>query len=112
MTTKGAILSSPLLCLAVLTVIAADNARHVKPQDAEPYHARAKAAIDAFPYVIGAGDWTGSNLEVPAAAVKLLRPNATLSRRYTNHPSADHPADEREALGRSADLAMRRFRAT
>ena len=71
----------------MLTVIAADNSRHVKPQDAEPYHARAKAAIDHFPYVIGAGYWTGNDMEVPAAAVKLLKPNALLSRRYTNHPA-------------------------
>lgn len=100
MTTKGAILSAPLLCLGVLTVIAADNARHVKPQDAEPYHARAKAAIDAFPYVIRAGDWTGnwtgSDLKIPDAAVKLLHPNALLSRQYTNHPAGEHPVDERE----------------
>ena len=72
-----------MLCLGVLAVIAADNARHVKPQDAAPYHARAKAAIDAFPYLIGY--WTGSDEKVPDAAVKLLRPNALINRHYTNH---------------------------
>jgi hypothetical protein len=71
----------------VLTVIAADNAAHVKPEDAAPYHARAKAAIDAYPYVIDNGSWTGSDEPVPEAAVRLLRPNALLSRRYTNHPA-------------------------
>jgi hypothetical protein len=90
MTTKGAILASPLLCLGVLTVIAADNARHVKPHDAEPYHARAKVAIEHFPlYITGSDYWFGHEVEQPAAAVKILHPNALISRRYTNHPRAN-----------------------
>jgi hypothetical protein len=84
MTPRNAIFAAPILCVGVLTVIAADNARHVRPDDAEPYHARAKAAIGHFPYVIGY--WTGNDEAVPEAAVKLLRPNALVSRRYTNHP--------------------------
>ncbi len=67
MTSKTAILASPMLCLGVLTVIAADNARHVRPDDAEPYHARAKTAIDAFPYVIdnGSGPATTNRCPMP-----------------------------------------------
>lgn len=84
MTSKGAILASPLLCLGVLTAIAADNARHVKAQDAAPFHARAREAVEAFPYVIGGGTWTGKDVEVPKAAVQLLRPNALVSRSYIN----------------------------
>lgn len=90
MASKAAILASPALCLGVLSVIALDNARHVHPQDAAPYHARAKTAIDAFPYVIGY--WTGSDEKVPPAAIKLLRPNALVSRRYACHsPDAHSP---------------------
>jgi hypothetical protein len=96
MNSKTAILASPMLCLTVLSVIAADNARHVKPEDAEPYHERAKWAIDAFPYVIGY--WTGNDEPVPEAAVKLLRPNALLSRRYTNHPPDGHGAQWADLL--------------
>ncbi|MDB5171903.1 MAG: hypothetical protein JWN51_676 [Phycisphaerales bacterium] len=84
MTSKGAILASPLLCLGVLAAIAADNARHVKAQDAAPFHARARTAVEAFPYVIGGGNWTGKDEEVPKAAVQLLRPNALVSRSYIN----------------------------
>ena len=108
MTTKGAILASPLLCLGVLTVIAADNARHVKPHDVDPYHARARAAIGNFPYVIPAsswmGTWTGSNMEVPDAAVKLLHnPNALISRRYTNTPRhTGHDSVGRDSIGRES----------
>jgi hypothetical protein len=82
MRTRGAILASPLLCLGVLSGIAADNARHVKPQDAAPYHARARKVAEAFPYVIGY--WAGKDVEVPTAAVKLLQPNVIVSRHFVN----------------------------
>lgn len=68
--------------MTVIAVIAADNARHVRSEDAEPYHARAKEALNRFPYIIGY--WTGADASVPEAAVKLLRPNALISRRYIN----------------------------
>jgi len=84
MTSRSAILASPVLCLGVLTVLSLDNARHVRPADAAPYHARAKAALDAFPYVIGY--WTGNDEAVPEDAVRLLQPNALVSRRYVSHP--------------------------
>ncbi|MDB5289199.1 MAG: hypothetical protein JWL69_440 [Phycisphaerales bacterium] len=84
MNSKGAILASPLLCLGVLAAIAADNASHVRAQDAAPFHARARTAVEAFPYVIGGGTWTGKDEEVPKAAVQLLRPNALVSRSYIN----------------------------
>ena len=82
MRSRGLILASPVLCLCMLAGIAADNARHVKPRDAAPYHAKAKLAIEAFPYVIGY--WAGKDVKVPEAAVKLLQPNAIVSRHYVN----------------------------
>lgn len=88
MMSKPAIFASPALCLGILSVLAVDNARHVRPRDAAPYHARARKSIDAFPYVIGY--WTGSDVVVPRAAVKLLRPNALVSRHYTNHSPDPH----------------------
>lgn len=102
MRSKFAILAAPLMCLGILSLIAADNARHVKPQDAAPYHRRAREAINAFPYVIGAhSEWTGSDEQVPDAAVKLLRPNALINRHYT-----DHAPDIRHEGGMWADLLI------
>ena len=82
MRSRGLILASPVLCLCMLAGIAADNARHVRPKDAAPYHARARLAIESFPYVIGY--WAGKDTPVPDAAVKLLQPNAIVSRHYVN----------------------------
>src|SRR2546423_11148832 len=82
MRSRGLILASPVLCLCMLAGIAADNARHVKPRDAAPYHAQAKVAVEAFPYVIGY--WAGKDVKVPDAAVKLLPAKAIVSRHYMN----------------------------
>jgi hypothetical protein len=93
MRSPGLIFASPLLCLGILAGIAIDDSRHVRPQDAAPYHATAQKAVDAFPYVIGY--WTGSDQEIPTAAVNLLRPNVIVSRRYKKQ--ADNWRDARQA---------------
>jgi hypothetical protein len=75
----------PMLSIGLLAGIAAERATHLKPKDVEPYHAAAKAAIDSVPYLIDGGRWTGTDEEIPVAAQKLLRPNAILSRRYSDN---------------------------
>src|SRR5947207_4217407 len=77
------VLTWPVLSLALLGGIAAEQHRRLKPRDVEPYHARAAAAVKAVPYVIGY--WTGKDDEIPSAAQKLLRPNAILSRTYSDN---------------------------
>jgi hypothetical protein len=52
------------------------------PADARVYQARVKQSFDSFP--AGNRDWLSKDAEVPAAAMKLLRPNSILSRQYTN----------------------------
>lgn len=89
MSSRAIIFASPALCIGLLSVITVDSSRRVPPQDAAPYHQQAKTAIEAFPYVIGY--WTGAVEPVPDAAVKLLRPNAlvsrhTLTRRMSGRP--------------------------
>jgi len=74
-------LTPPLLAASLLAGIVVDNSRHVKPTDVEPYHARAADAIKNVPYLVGL--WYGHDDDIPAAAQKLLRPNAILSRTYT-----------------------------
>lgn len=52
------------------------------PEDAEPYHAKVQAAVAELPRHFDT--WTSYDTPVPEAAQKLLRPNAIVSRIYTN----------------------------
>jgi hypothetical protein len=76
----GTILAAPVACLGILGGIVAEQKTHLAPKDAEPYHARAKAALESIPS--SPGLWTSTAKELPAAAVKLLRPNASFCRTY------------------------------
>lgn len=79
-----------MMACTLLAGMVAEQRTHIKPADVEPYHARARAAIEAVPYVIGY--WTGKDDDIPPAAQKLLRPNAILSRTYIDtQPSARGP---------------------
>ncbi len=82
------VLTPPILAATLLAGIVNEQRRHIKPADVEPYHARAKAAMDAVPYVIG--EWTGRDDEITPAAQKLLRPNAILNRAYQTPPGRFH----------------------
>ena len=54
----ASIFIAPVLCLGLLGGIALENSSHVKPEDAEPYHTKARLAVNTgWPYVIGF--WTG-----------------------------------------------------
>ncbi|MCY2954892.1 MAG: exosortase-associated EpsI family protein [Planctomycetota bacterium] len=50
-------------------------------READRYHQAVRRAADAVPIRIGM--WFASDVEVPPAAVKMLHPNVTVSRRYT-----------------------------
>jgi hypothetical protein len=80
---KLSILVSPVLCLGLLGGIVAQDKTHLSPIDVEPYHARAKAAIEAWPKTIDNGDWTTSEeAALPPSAEQLLHPNCVLNRAY------------------------------
>ncbi len=81
------VLAPPLMSVALLGGIVAEQRTHLKPRDVEPYHARAKAAVDGVPYLIGS--WTGQDEPIQPAAQRLLRPNAILSRRYVDNSPVD-----------------------
>jgi hypothetical protein len=80
------VLAAPVMAVGLLAGMAAEQRTYVTPADVEPYHARAKAAIEQVPWVItgNGGFWTGKDDEVPIAAQKLLRPNHILSRTYVD----------------------------
>lgn len=74
---------APLVCLALLGAAWGERERRLKPSDVAEYHQRARLAVEGVRYRLGV--WSGSDVEVPAAAQKLLRPNALLSRVYVDH---------------------------
>jgi hypothetical protein len=89
------VLTPPVLSVSLLIGIFAEQRGHLKPQDVEPYHTRAKDAVDHVPYVVGT--WTGQDQEITVAAQKLLRPNAILSRMYIDTAPSDYRTQQRAA---------------
>ncbi len=74
----------PVAITAMLLIgLVIENVSYSSPSDADPYHERVRGVIESVPYQIG--DWYGSDVEVPPAALALLRPNAICSRRYQNN---------------------------
>ena len=76
----------PAISILMLIGMMAEARTHVQPTEAAPHLQRCANAIRAFPYVIETanGSWSGKDTEMPVPAIQLLRPNAILSRRYTN----------------------------
>lgn len=75
-------LKHAVVCLVLLAGVGAHRMVTRTPVNAEAYHARIKAAVDAIPYRIG--EWAGEKVDPPPAAIALLRPNALLGRAYRN----------------------------
>ena len=87
MKSLSTILTPPVLCAVMLGGIVLEKSRHLKPADAAAYHAHVYDAIHAMDLTIGDrehGLWVGKDVKQPDAAVQLLRPNAILSRNYTD----------------------------
>ena len=100
------VLTPPLMSVALLAGIVAEQRTHLQPQAVEPYHEAAAAAVAQVPYVIGY--WTGTDEKIPPAAQKLLRPNAILSRLYSDNApaAAPSPADDLRAQQRTVHLLI------
>lgn len=75
-------LVSPVLTLVVLGGLTVERFCRPDIEDAVQYHQQVSLAISRVPYQIG--DWSGTDVDVPPAAIRLLHPNAILSRRYDN----------------------------
>jgi hypothetical protein len=95
MTRFGSIIASPVLCLAVLAGIALQQRARLRPDDPRvtAYHARAKEAINRIPWRVEAlgTTWTAVEHKPETAAVRLLRPNVILSRRYVQNTTSGNP---------------------
>jgi hypothetical protein len=63
-------------------VVADRELLHLDSRDATAYHANVAAVGDTVP--VHVANWVSTDTPIPQAAAALLRPNFTLSRRYTN----------------------------
>jgi hypothetical protein len=80
-----AIFASPVLCLALLGGIVAEDRTHLKPGDVESYHRHAKEVLEAWPKQLADGQWvTEDDRTLPPAAEQLLHPNVEIDRLYVN----------------------------
>ena len=91
----GSIFVSPLLCLCLLGGIALQQRTRLRPDDAvvTSYHARAGKAVTEMPWKVDClgSTWTAVEHKPETAAVRLLRPNEILSRRYVQNTTSGHP---------------------
>jgi hypothetical protein len=85
------LLAAPLLSGALLlAMIAYGGMDPARPAGAEAYQARVRQAVQAVPY--GIGRWTGMDVQSSLSAIRLLRPNIILQRRYTNQDTGESVA--------------------
>jgi hypothetical protein len=74
--------AAPMLSLAMLAGIVAENRTYLKAEQFEPYHQVVKEAIESIPY--GIDSWIGKDEPVPEAAMALLKQPVIVSRRYVD----------------------------
>ncbi len=72
----------PVATLGLVVGMAIQKRSYATPEDASPYHEHLRELRETIPWVIG--DWIGSEVSVPPAALALLRPNVLISRQYVN----------------------------
>ncbi len=95
MKTVRIIFAAPATCVALLIGMIGESATRITPSDAEPYHMRAKAAVESIPTRIGT--WSAVPEKVPPEAIKLLRPNVICSWRYSDNDTTSPRWYERTA---------------
>ncbi len=71
-----------MLALILMAGVAIESLARPKPKDAEPYHAFVRGVSEQLPKQFG--DWRSSDQEPMRGAVKLLRPNFMIQRRFEN----------------------------
>jgi hypothetical protein len=90
---------APATTIVLLGAMQAQNGAWRDDPGIDRYHLEARRAVNSVP--IRFDGWVGNDVEVPQAAVALLRPNALLGRRYVH-----------EASGRVAQLLIVQCRDT
>jgi hypothetical protein len=70
------------MVLTLLCGVGAEALARPKASDAAPFHRRIRELTGLIPTTIG--NWKGEDIAVPQEAIKMLRPNALLQRRYVD----------------------------
>lgn len=73
---------APVACALMLGGMAAQKGTYLEPEAFNAYHAAVAGRVDALP--MGVGRWMGRTEEIPAPALKLLKPNAIRAIRFTD----------------------------
>ncbi|MGA2496508.1 MAG: exosortase-associated EpsI family protein [Tepidisphaeraceae bacterium] len=77
-----------ILALALMAGQAIESLARPTPKDAEPYHKFVRGVAERLPKQFG--DWRGEDQEPMRGAVKLLRPNVMIQRRFVNSATGEY----------------------
>src|SRR4051794_20771762 len=88
-------IAAPLLSVAMLAGMVAENRTYLKAEQFEPYHHVVKEAVESIPY--GIDTWIGKDEPVPEAAMALLKQPVIVSRRYVDTSPQDFGQPDRSA---------------
>jgi len=79
---RGIAALAPIVtAMALIAMLFSGRVESVSGEQIDEYQANIRRLVDNIPYRVG--DWYGKDVPAPPAAVKILRPNALLQRRYT-----------------------------
>lgn len=81
------IFTAPLTCGVLLLGMAIESSRRATPTDAEPYHARARVALERIPMQIGS--WSGQIDKVEPQAIQLLHPNFIREWKFSDNDTSN-----------------------
>ena len=78
---------APAVCAALLIGMVAESSSRVTPTDAEPYHRKAKIAVESIPMHIGS--WSAKDEAIPREALAILRPNVIKCWKYVDNDTTN-----------------------
>ena len=90
------IIAAPALCSLLLLGMFGESWSRVTPTDAEPYHQRAKLAVESIPTQIGS--WRAQPENIPREALTILRPNVIRCWKYVDSDTSNPRCYDRWAI--------------
>jgi len=78
----------PVVSALLVIAMAVANGKRVSLADTQPYHANVLDAVKSIPSTIGG--WKSEDVGLPEFALKLLKPNVIVHRRYRDPDSGNY----------------------